>query len=66
MILIPVKIYGIIATKEVAYAKKKPIWNSPYGRGANRVNQARKQIYATVFYRFAGQDDSSYGPGAQQ
>jgi hypothetical protein len=30
MILIPDKIYGIIAAQEVAYAEKKPTWNSAY------------------------------------
>jgi hypothetical protein len=66
MTLIPDKIYGIIAAQEVAYAKGKPIWNSPYGRRAGRVNQTRKQIYATVLYGFARQDDSPCRPGAQQ
>jgi len=66
MILISDKIYGINAAKEVAYAKRKPIRNSSYGRRAERNNQARKQIYATVFYRFARQDDSPCSPRAQQ
>ncbi len=66
MTLIPDKIYGIIAAQEVAYAKKKPIWNSPYGRRAGRTHQARKQIYATVFFSYARQDDSPCRPGAQQ
>jgi hypothetical protein len=66
MTLIYDKIYGIIAAQEVAYAKKKPIWNSPYGRRTGGVNQARKQIYATVFFCFARQDDSPCCPGALQ
>jgi hypothetical protein len=66
MILIPDKIYGINAAKEVAYAKRKPIRNSSYGRREGRTNQARKQIYATVFCSFARQDDSPSCPGAQQ
>ena len=65
MNLISDKIYGIIAAKEVAYAEKKPIWYSPHGRRAGGVKQARKQIYATVFLRFARQDDSPCRPGAQ-
>lgn len=66
MTLIPDKIYGINAAKEVAYAKRKPIRNSSYGTRAGRTNQARKQIYATVFFSFACQDDSPCRPGAQQ
>ena len=66
MILIPDKIYGIIAAQEVAYAEKKPTWNSAYGRRAGGVNQTRKQIYATILYGFARQDDSPCRPGAQQ
>jgi len=65
MILIPNKIYGIIAAQEVAYAEKKPTWNSAYGRRAGGVNKTRKQIYATVLYCFACQDDSPCRPGAQ-
>ena len=34
--------YGIIATKEVAYAKKKPICHSFNGCGENGINCARK------------------------
>jgi hypothetical protein len=66
MTLIPDKIYGINAAKEVAYAKGKPIQNSSYRRRAGRTNQARKQIYATVFCSFAREDDSPCRPGAQQ
>ena len=66
MTLIPDKIYGIYAPKEVAYAERKPIQNRSYGRRAGRTNQARKQIYATVFFRFARQDDSPCRPGVQQ
>jgi hypothetical protein len=66
MSLILENIYGIIATQEVAYAKKKPIHNSSYGRRAGGVNQARKKIYATIFFCFARQDDSPCRPGAQQ
>ena len=65
MILISDKKYGIIAAQEVAYAKKKPTWNSAYGRRAGGVNQTRKQIYATVLYCFTCQDDSPCRPGAQ-
>jgi hypothetical protein len=66
MILILDKIYGINAAKEVAYAERKPIQNSSYGRRARRTNQARKQIYATVLFSFARQDDSPFRPGTQQ
>jgi len=66
MTLIPDKIYGINAAKEVAYAKTKPIRNSSYGRRAGRTNQARKQIYATVFFGLARQDDSPCRRGTQQ
>lgn len=66
MALIPDKIYGINAAKEAAYAEGKPIRNSSYGTRAGRTNQARKQIYATVFYSFARQDDSPCRPRAQQ
>jgi hypothetical protein len=66
MTLLSENIHGTIATREVAHAKKKPIWNSPYGRGAGRINQARKQIHVTVFRCFPRQDDSPCRPGAQQ
>jgi hypothetical protein len=66
MILIPDKMYGIIAAQEVAYAKEKPIRNSSYRRRAGGVNHARKEIYATVFFCFTRQDDSPCCPGAQQ
>ncbi len=66
MTLIPDKMYGIIAAQEVAYAKEKPIRNSSYRRRACGANQARKQIYATVFFRIARQDDSPCCPEAQQ
>jgi hypothetical protein len=66
MTLIQDKIYGINAAEEVAYAKRKPIRNSSYGRGAGRISQARKQIYATVFCSFTRQDDSPCRPRAQQ
>ncbi len=59
-------IYGIIATQEVAYAKKKPVCHSPYRRRADRVNQACKQIYVTIYYGRSRQDDPSGSPGAQQ
>lgn len=59
-------IYGMIATKEVAYAKKKPIYYSPVERGAVRVNNTCEQIYATVLCCFARQDDSPCRQGTQQ
>jgi hypothetical protein len=59
-------IYGMIATQEVAYAKKKPIYYSPIERGAGRVNNACKQIYATVLCCFARQDDPPCRPRTQQ
>jgi len=66
MALIPSKTCGIDAAKEVAYAKRKPVRNSSYGRRTERINKAREQIYATVFCSFARQDDSLCRAGSQQ
>ena len=60
------KIYGIVATQEVAYAEKKPICNNSYGGRAEGTGQAGEQIYATVFHCYARQDDSPCCPGTQQ
>ncbi len=59
-------ICGNIATKEVAYAKKKPIFHSSDNGGGKRVNRARKQIYATIFCSFARKDGSPCRPRVQQ
>ena len=66
MTLIMKNIYGMIAAQEVAYAKKKSICHSPIERRAGGANNARMQIYATVFCCFTRQNDSPCRTRAQQ